>query len=334
MKKILTLIAFSVLAFSCEKKELPVPKHVATEVVDTSSHTVGPLQLTQVDLGPDYKTQIWFSLSENRIIATNLKTAWDICFEGSASGSHIMLNGSRAMKVYKTSQSSLSQVTDTAGLGADGKADMPSGNTDSTAIGDWQSDNKVYILNLGYNDQGQPMGFYKLKITGVTATAYTFEYGDVFGQQVFQGSVTKDDACNFIGYSFMTHLPAPQVEPAKTTFDLCFTAYTHLFLEPEFQYYQVTGVLTNSYKTRVSTISKPFESIVLKDTGNVSFKKDRNMIGYDWKSFDLNTNLYTIYPAKCYIINDSKGYYYKLHFIDFYNASGVKGAPKFEFKRL
>lgn len=334
MKKAAIIIFLLPLLFACEKRELPVPKHVVKQIVDTSSQTAGELQISQVDLGPDYKTQIWFSLGGNQIISTNSKSAWDLCFEASANGKHLLLNGSRAMKVFKTNHTSLSQVTDTAGLGSGGKADMPSGNLDSTAIGDWQADNKVYVINMGYNEQGQIIGYYKFKITGVSSAGYTFEYGNVFGQQVFQGSLQKDDAYNFIGYSFITHARTPQVEPKKDEFDICFTAYTHLFLEPEFQYYQVTGVLTNSYKTRVARISKPFENIILSDTGSVNFRKDRDIVGYDWKSFDLNTNLYTIYPAKCYIISDSKGYYYKLHFIDFYNASGIKGAPKFEFKRL
>jgi hypothetical protein len=333
MKKSVLAIAVSLVLFSCEKKELPVPKHTKVDITDTTSHTAGQLQTTQVDLGESYKTQIWFSLGENRVVATNFKTDWDLAFETSANGFHILLNGSLAMKVYKTNHTNLSQVNDTAGLGVNGKADMPSGNLDSTAIGDWQSDNKVYVVNRGYNEQGFLMGYYKLKITGVTTTQYAFEYGDVFGQQVFQGTVNKDAGRNFVGYSFTTHQSAVQVEPKKTDYDLCFTAYTHLFYEPAVQYYQVTGALGNSYKTRVARITdKAFETIVLKDTLGRSFSTRRDRIGYDWKTF--SGSVYIVNPAICYIIHDSKGYYYKLHFIDFYNTAGLKGAPKFEFKRL
>jgi hypothetical protein len=333
MKKIILAAVISLMLFSCEKKELPVSKHINVELVDTSSHTAGPLQTTQVDLGESYKTQIWFSLGENRVVAVNFKTDWDLAFEASPGGTHILLNGSRAMKVYKTGYTDLYQVSDTAGLGVNGKADMPSGSLDSTAIGDWQNDNKVYIINRGYNEQGFLTGYYKLKITGVTATQYSFEYGDVFGQQVFQGTVSKDADHNFIGYSFSTHQAAAQVEPKKTDYDLCFTSYTHLFYEPSVQYYQVIGVLGNSYKTSVARITdKAFEAIVLRDTLGRSFSTRRDRVGYDWKIF--SGSVYTVNPAICYIIHDSKGYYYKLHFIDFYNAAGLKGAPKFEFKRL
>lgn len=323
MMRILILLISTAFLFSCEKKELPVPKHAAGESI-----------IAQVDMNSDYKHQIWFSLGENKVIYKNLKTDWDICFEASAAGNHIMLNGSRAMRAYKTQFNSLQEVTDTTGLAVNGKADMPSGRPDSTAFGDWQTDNKVFIINRGYNELGQHTGFYKLKITGATATNYTFEYGDVFGQQVFQGTVTKDESYNFIGFSFTTNKPAFNIEPRKQDYDLCFTNYTHLFYDP-FQYYQVTGVLTNSYKTRsVKVTDKAFNEISLNDTLGRNFSTNRNRVGYDWKTFDLNTNLYTVYPKMCYIIMDSKGFYYKLHFIDFYNSNGIKGAPKFEFSRL
>lgn len=321
--RILIVLFVAAFLFSCEKKELPVPKH-----------TVGESIITQVDMNSDYKNQIWFSLSQNKIIYKNLKTDWDISFESAEAGNHIMLNGSRAMRAFKTTFNSLQEVTDTLGLGVNGKADMPSGKLDSTAFGNWQADNKVYIINRGYNELGQHTGFYKIKITNATVTNYSFEYGDVFGQQVFQGTVAKDASYNFIGFSFTTNKAAYNIEPDKQTYDLCFTNYTHLFYDP-FQYYQVTGVLTNSYKTRsVKVTDKSFNEITLNDTLGRNFNTNRNNIGYDWKSFDLNTNLYTVYPKMCYIIMDSKGFYYKLHFIDFYNSTGIKGAPKFEFSRL
>lgn len=333
MKSVLALITLSFVLFACEKKEIPIPKYVRVEVVDTNSSTVGELQTAQLDMGVDYRTQFWFSLSENAIVHSNLKTAWDLGFESNTNGTHIMLNGSRAMKVLKTDATSMSQVNDTAGIGSGGRADMPSGRLDSTAFGDF-SDGKVYIINRGYNESGQPTGFYKFKVLTNTSTEYTFEYGDIFGSQTFQGTVLKDNNYNFRGYSFSTHALAGSIEPDKTKYDLCFTIYTHLFVNP-LMYYQVTGVLTNSYKTRAARVfNKEFNDIVLADTLGRYFSANRDAIGYDWKTFIYNTNLYSVDPKMCYIVMDSKGYYYKLHFIDFYNVSGVKGAPKFEFKRL
>ena len=318
----LIILSFCLSLLSCEKKELPVAKQDRGDIVTT-----------QIEMKSDYRNQVWYSLHDDKVVSVNLKTDWDLAFEASASGFHVMLNGAKSMKIYKTGFTALAQVTDTSGLGTGSKADMPGGSLDSTAIGNWQADNKVYVLNRGYNEAGLQLGFYKLKIKSVTATAFTFEYGDIYGSSTSQGMVNKDEAYNFIMYSFTDNMQK-YIEPKRTEYDLCFTQYTHIFLDP-FQYYQVTGVLCNNYNTRVAKImNKPFTDIAIADTLNASFKTRKDIIGYDWKTFNLNTNIYTVDPAMCYIIEDNKGFYYKLHFIDFVNSSGIKGFPKFEFKKL
>ncbi|MBL7930962.1 MAG: HmuY family protein [Bacteroidia bacterium] len=334
--RILAVVLVSLLFFSCEKKELPVPKYVppAAPADTASGSTAGPLIVAQVDMSSDYRNQVWFSLSENRIVYANLKTDWDLAFECSPSGWHLMLNGSKSMKVFKTNFEKLEDVKDTVGLGSNGKADVPSGNLDSTAVGSWQLDNKVYVINLGYNELGKLIGYIKLKLISVDNNGYTFEFGDVYGTETYQGSVLKNAQKNFVAYSFASRMQINTVEPDKSSYDLCFTNYTHLFLEP-LQYYQVTGVLSNSYKTRIARFSGiPFYKMTKKDTAGKTFVNDRNGIGYDWKSFNLEKNLYSVNLNMCYIIQDSKGFYYKLHFLDFYNSSGLKGSPKFEFQRL
>ncbi|MBL7919947.1 MAG: HmuY family protein [Bacteroidia bacterium] len=316
------LILTSVLFFSCEKKELPAKKYDRGNIITM-----------QVSMESNYKNQIWYRLIDNKIISTNLKTDWDIAFENSLNGSHIILNGANAVKVYKTNFTQLSQVTDTTGIAANGQADMPSGNLDSTAFGNWQTSNTVYIINRGYNEMGQLLGFYKMKMVSHTTTNYIFEYADIFGTQTFQANVNKDGDYNFNAFSFIANAQV-NIEPKKTDYDLCFTQYTYLFHEP-LQYYQVTGILNNRYNTRIAKIShKSFSEITLSDTATTFFNNNRDVIGYDWKTFNLNNNLFTVDVKKCYIINDSKGFYYKLHFIDFYNSSGVKGFPKFEFIKL
>ena len=54
----------------------------------------------------------------------------------------------------------------------------------------------------------------------------------------------------------------------------------------------------------------------------------------DWKEYDFDNEHYTVLPDKIYVLKTSIGYYYKLRFIDFYNSTGEKGYPTFEFLRL
>ena len=312
-----------VLIFSsCEKKELPAPKYDRGDVLTA-----------QVDMTTNYRNQIWFSLSDNKIVSTNYKTDWDIAFESSTTGNHIILNSALGMRIYKTNFTQLLQVTDTVGMAVNETVDSTTGNLDSTAINDWQTNNTVYIVNRGYSETGQVLGFYKLKVLSVSATQFTFEYADIFGTQTYQATVNKDAAYNFNAYSFTSHQQLI-IEPSKLNYDLCFTQFTHVFTNP-IHYYQVAGALTNSYKIRVANLNdRPFNEITINDTLGTLFSNCKNKIGYDWKTFDLNTNIYTVNTSLCYIINDSKGFYYKLHFIDFYNTSGIKGYPTFEFKKL
>jgi hypothetical protein len=334
MRYTYSIIIFSFFIFSCMKEELPVAKRRVNVRTNTGVSMPGELIEMQVEMGADYKSQVWFSLNESKVIYTNNKKEWDLSFECSPTGYHVLLNGSKAMRVYKTNFENLKDVTDTSGIGSEGSADMPSGNLDSTAVGNWVLDNKVYLVNRGYDEKGQSQGFYKLKLLSVNATQFTFEYSDIKNKEIYKGTVNKDQDLNYRAYSFTTHSEVVNVEPKKDSYDLCFTQYTHLFVDPP-QYYQVTGVLANSYKTRIMKImDKAFNEITIDDTLHRRFSIRRDQIGFDWKEFNLNTNIYTVFPSKCYVISDNKHFFYKLHFTGFVNKSGLKGYPTFEFQKL
>lgn len=321
MKKIILFI-LPFACWNCEKKELPAP-----------AYDRGDLIVSQVDMGSNYKNQVWFSFDENRVVSTNRRTDWDLAFEASADGSRLMLNGSKGMKVFKTAYTDLMQVMDTTGMEANARIDAPSGKADSTAFGNWNSPNTVYILDGGYDETGTHQGFYKLKMRAAGSLSYSFEYAPLSGGQVMEGIVNKNNDYNVVMFSLSSGHEV-YIEPKKSDYAICFTYYTHFFTNP-FQYYQVAGVLQNPYRTRTLCIrDKPFVEITLADTLGRLFSTNRNAIGYDWKEFSLNTNQYTVHSNYSYIFQDSKGYFYKLHFVDFYTNTGVKGAPKFEFKKL
>ena len=77
-----------------------------------------------------------------------------------------------------------------------------------------------------------------------------------------------------------------------------------------------------------------FSNITYEFAELQTLSENINTIGYRWKEFNFSTSSYIIFPQMNYIIKDSEGFYYKLHFIDFYDISGNKGNPKWEFQRL
>ena len=77
-----------------------------------------------------------------------------------------------------------------------------------------------------------------------------------------------------------------------------------------------------------------FSEIAISDTAALNLTTRADVIGYDWKYYNFDAGVYTIVPGMNYVIRDRDGFYYKLRFVDFYNNTGEKGNPVFEYVRL
>lgn len=311
---------FFAFFISCKKDELPVPKHEAGDVITAS-----------VNMDPTYKWQIYYDLKTNSVVGQNLKTAWDLAFEADANGFHVILNSSKAMYAYNTNNSVFNEVTDTIGFEINKKWDSPTGNLDSTAIGDFRNTNSVYIIDRGYNELGEHQGFRKIQFLSVDVTKYLVRFANLDGSGDVTLQIEKDDNYNFTFLSF-TSSNTLIVEPPKNSWDLVFTQYLHVFENP-IQPYLVVGCLLNRYKTSATMNSSiSFSEIDFDHASTSNLSSNINTIGYDWKTF--TGGVFITHPEKNYIIKDSEGFYYKLHFVDFYNQSGEKGNPTWKFQQL
>lgn len=109
------------------------------------------------------------------VVATNLKTAWDLAFESSPNGWRVQLNGSRLMTAWCFG---CAGPCSTFGYRRHVRGrwiDAPSGVPDSTAIGDWPWKlDDVFIIDLGYTALGEWLGLRKVRLTSVDAVRYTF----------------------------------------------------------------------------------------------------------------------------------------------------------------
>ncbi len=323
-QKLIQLFGLGLLlsATACDKEELPV-----------SPFDRGNIQTVQVCTDPSYKLQVWFKLENMSIVSQNAKTTWDLGFETGADGWRIYLNGALSMLARNTGQTDFAAVTDTSGIGS-GIPDRPSGNPDSTAIGNWTVDKPVYLLNLGYDENGNSLGYYKLQLLSVNASAYEFKFAPVPGGSTQTVTLPKNDNYNLVYYSLRNNL-AVQPEPPKDAYDLVFTQYTYIFYEPFYQPYLVHGVLSNRSGVSVArTSAKPFSEITAADTLGLTFSHQLDAVGYNWKEYDFNTSTYILYPEIIYFVKDTQGFLYKMHFIDFYSDTGQRGCPKFEIQRL
>jgi hypothetical protein len=321
MKKVFLAIAFLPFFFSCEREELPVPPHDPGNVITAT-----------VNMEMNYRWQFYYDLGTNSVVGQNLKSTWDLGFETSASGYRVILNTAKAMFAWNTGDTNFVAVNDTTGFTANRRWDEPSGNLDSTAIGNWTNSHPVYILDRGYNENGAFQGMRKMKIESVNASGYTIRFSEMNGNSDTTFFIPKDTLYNFTFLSFGNGGHLQQVEPPKATWDLVFTQYVHIFYNPT-EPYLVTGCLLNRHNTFAARDTvNDFSVIDYSQATTHPLSPAINTIGYDWKTFVSNT--YITNPGMNFIIRDHTGTYYKLHFIDFYNSNGIKGNPKWEMQQL
>jgi hypothetical protein len=323
-QKMLAFLFLSSTLSACMKKELPVP--LRPKGTETTA---------SVEMAEDYRWQIYYSLKNNTIVGSNKYTAWDLGFETSPQGWHIILNGAKfRMAAYRTAKLDFGAVNISDTIGVPSFIDAASGNLDSTAFGDWRTGN-VYILHRGTDEMGNFLGMQKIQILSVDAIKYVVRFATLDGANEKVLEIPKDGRYNYTFLSFDDAGKTLLIEPPKTEWDIVFTKYTHYYDDLDLRY-SVVGCLLNSYQTSAveDTLTKNFAEIDLQKVAPMVLQKKMNEIGFSWKTYDLNAGKFTIDANKFYIIRSGEeGIFFKLRFIDFYK-DGIKGAPKFEYQRL
>ncbi|HQV00616.1 MAG TPA: HmuY family protein, partial [Bacteroidia bacterium] len=231
----------------------------------------------------------------------------------------------------------LNDVHDT--IGCNWKYDSPGWETDSTAFGQWSmpTGNPVYIIERSLVSPASPQDrFWKMTILQSNSTAYTISYARLTDTVSRILTLPKIANQNYTHFSFNNGGSMVSIEPDKQKWDIVFSRYRFIYhdFSPPLPYY-VNGVLLNAHLTFAAVDSvTPYDSIHYAQAVNYTLKNKRDVIGFDWKIFNFTSQKYEVKPYYVYIIKDQEGYYYKLHFLSFYDPMGIAGAPAFEFHRL
>lgn len=317
----LIVAALALLWTGCLKDEIPVP-----------APPPGTATQGQACIGVDYSGQVWYDISSNTVVRSNSKMDWDLAFEGGADGWHVRLNGARFMRAVEKADGDISQPVDTNGFAPLWRVDHNSGSLDSTAIRDWRDGLPVYAIDLGYNTLGLRMGVRQLRILSVDATGYTFQVAGMNGTGLQEYTVAKDPQRSWTHFRISSG-QAVTISPPQGAYDLVFTQYTHQFYDPHIAYL-VTGAVNGYSGCRVARVTGDFAAVTLADTLMHPFSSAEDGVGYEWKEYDFDTDLYVLYPDRIFIVQDAEGAYHKLHFTGFYNENGERGCPKFEVQPL
>jgi len=325
IKKILCLI-LSISLISCEKNEIPKDFTARNVVTD------------QISLESDYKYQIFYDLGTKSVVSQNLKIDWDLAFESSKDGFHIIINSSTFSGLSYIDSNNFNEIiTNQTVQNLDWSWDNPNGNLNSTAFGDFRNKNGFFILDRG-SYQGQNLnvinrGYKKIQIDTVNNEFYSITYANLDNSEYNTINIFKEDNKNFIFFSFNKNNTV-NIQPPPNEWDLIFSQYTHLFNNNETPSYLVTGVLSNHGVLIAKDTLSSFEEITYNDAINYSFASNADEIGYNWKEYSFDNNSYNVKSNINYIIIDKQEKYYKLRFIDFYNEFGEKGYPTFEIQEL
>jgi len=286
-----------------------------------------------------YSHQSYFDLESAKTIFANHVEDWDLGFESSADGWHIILNTSKYMYISNTHNTDFEAVTSKENLIF--SFDVSSGNLDSTAIGEWlnrnsepyQSKNEVYIVNLGVDEDGLPLGEKKVVFTSLTNNTYSLKFADLNGENMHEFAVEKIDSVEFTLFSFADGGKIFK-QIARSKWDIQFTQYASILFDnvgtPTD--YLVRGVMLNKgVEAAVDTINN-FSAVDYSYIDNYTFSARRDFIGWEWKVY--RNDEYQIESDRFYVIKNRSGRYFKLRFTSFYSETGERGFTSFELVEL
>ncbi|WP_379963422.1 HmuY family protein [Epilithonimonas sp. UC225_85] len=361
MKKLLIYISIvsGFLFQSCiNDNEDPV---AVSGVGDVKSPAVG---------GATEPNQVWFDLSSGQE-TMNRRTDWDLAFY-SGNSFKVILNPSilmAAAKIPNITDINLVKESDVAELKTkvqvanfdptnvnyvdDVKGNFPTGYTAISEISPNDSDNAVYLVNLGKNifegdvpagsvlHSGTDRGWMKIQITRSGNSAYKIKYAEIADTKYKEYIITKDTDHNFSFFSLKNDREL-LIQPQKEKWDLCFTVFTNV-IEGAGTYIYADFVLSNllggvaAYEVKVTaptTGAEAYNNFTANDLDASKFiTDDHRVIGGNWRN-PVGTNGLEVYGDRFYVIRDAEGFYFKLRFLRMTSTSGERGHPQFEYKPL
>ncbi|MBB4805076.1 hypothetical protein HNP38_000348 [Chryseobacterium defluvii] len=361
MKKILfcLLIGASFISQSCiNDNEDPVA------VTPTDGAVVNP------DVGGATEpNQVWFDLGTNTEIITK-RTDWDLAFY-SGSAFKVILNSSIMMAagkipgavnidlVKETDVTTLMDEVQVANFNPanvayidDVKGDVPVGYTAIGEIKATDSENAVYLVNMGreiftgtvptgsVSTGGDLRGWMKVQVVR-SGDGYKVKYAELNATSHKELIIAKNPAYNYTFVSLKNNKEV-LVQPEKKKWDICFTVFTNTITGAG-SYIYADFVTNNNlggagaYEVKIAAPASGVEAYNNFKASDIDQSKfvynDQRVIGSNWRN-PVGVNGLEVYGDRFYIVKDAEGYYFKLRFTRLTSTAGERGRPQFEYKPL
>ena len=279
--------------------------------------------------------QEYYSL-QNGTVSNPPLAQWDLAFETSGITGSIMVNTAKGIQVFKAPYTIAEwTMLDTTGLAANW---IPQQNSET----DWSSGalnqgltSNPFDLGWGiynmvsHNITGDSLfvlkladgAWKKLRIDGYASATngFTFTWADLDGGAEQVGSIVRGDysSMNFGYYSLETNSALAQ-EPDASTWDLVFTKHLGFVTEPAEGFYPVVGCFQNRDIPALQVDGVPSASATW---GGGTFSDDINVIGFDWKTFNMTSFMWEYAQDRTYFVQDREGNIWKLIFTEYGGGS-------------
>ena len=288
-----------------------------------------------VTVQPGYTHETFYSLSAGTV-ASQPQAQWDIAFQIGGFAASIRANHATGVEVYAV-----------PGLGISGWSQVDTANFASWSPA-YDSDQSWDLgsFNRGL-DPGDPFdlgwGVYnpithvvtgdslyvivladksvkKLRIDQLAGGTYSFTFANLDGSDERSRTLAKSAfAGKNFGYYSLAADSAVDVEPLSSEWDLVFHKY-FAELAPGL-YYSVTGIQANAGIETAELRGVDLAAVSVADTAQASFSGNISEIGYDWKSFNMNTFSWELTDSLTYLVKARDGEVYQLTFTGFGGSS-------------
>ena len=319
--------------------------------------------------GANQPNQVFLDLSSETLTPVN-RASWDFGFS-SGSDFRVTINGAvkMAVKQLATSDITLTQTSDASvavGAGtnpsSNGYCDNPTGILTGTGSGigtaiaevsATDSDNKVYLVNLGFavstttpnvgsvSIDGEARGWKKVRFLR-NGNGYKIQYANLDSATFTEKTITKDAEFNCTFFS-MTSGTTIAVEPKKAKWDVCFTTFTNYFnmgageVTYGFSDFITTNMKGGTKAYQVLTSEFTYDTYVKANIVENNFTvsaTDQRIIGSNWRNGGGPSTLPSIKTDRFYVLKDVAGNYYKVKFLTMTNDAGVRGNPIIQYAIL
>ncbi|MGD2033904.1 MAG: HmuY family protein [Bacteroidales bacterium] len=301
-------------------------------------------QTVDISMGANQAMDVYYSFTNGEVSSSDRST-WDLAFSVPLQTATIRINEGAGVELYQVGDTNLWESADTSGIQGwdplyNDKSDWMTGAFNVGSTGGFDYGWAIYDHGNTYNVIGQYIyviklsnGAYKklyiIKKDGRTNT-YHLRWANIDGSDQVDETFSPAayaETKHFIHYSLVTG-EMVVTEPDMEAWDLLFTRYMEkIEASPGTEVdYPVMGVLMNQDHEGVQVSGMDSSEAGYSDA-ETDFLTQADVIGWDWKSFDPETQAITVAADKSYFIKLAGGSIYKLYFTDY--AGEAEGSMTF-----